>query len=257
MKKRLAGRKYTNRLAWSVWKIARNNKLRAATGKICRYFFSFAGDGMITTARRWNPDAVDASFEILFYNDVSVALDTTIFQQSALNNVSLTELRINTLPSGAIRLTKGGASISILTSSAPELGIGNWSIKYNASTGDNTISKYNTVTDVYDVINTINRATGTAREPAAGIVIANNLDGSHPDIGVMSDVKFFIDGDRSTGTLVLDMPINDNSTIIKDNSATAINGTLTTGTGSWFEVCEGDSDWIDSDGWIDSEEWVD
>ena len=29
MKKRLAGRKYTNRLAWSVWKIARNNKLRS------------------------------------------------------------------------------------------------------------------------------------------------------------------------------------------------------------------------------------
>ena len=117
--------------------------LRASSaGKICRYFFSFNGDGMITTDRRWNPDAVDASFEVLFYNDTSVALDTTIFQQSAVNNTASTELRINTLPSGAIRLTKGGTSISILTSSAPELGLGHWSIKYDAGTGDNIISKY-------------------------------------------------------------------------------------------------------------------
>ena len=205
----------------------------------CRYFFSFNGDGMITTARRWNPDAVNASFEILFYNDTSVALDTTIFQQSAVNNVASTELRINTLPSGAVRLTKGGTSISILTPSSPALGLGNWSIKYDAGTGDNIISKYNTTTDQYDIINTINSATGAAREPAAGIVISNNLDGSHADVGVMADVKMFIEGDRNTGTLVLDMPINDNSTIIKDNSATAINGSLTAGTGSWVEVCEG------------------
>ena len=118
--------------------------------------------------------------------------------------------------------------------------MGHWSIKYDAGTGDNIISKYNTVTEQYDILNTINSVTGIAREPAAGIVIANNFDGSHADIGVMGDVKMFIEGDRTTGTLVLDMPINDNSTIIKDNSVTAINGSLTAGTGTWIEVCEGE-----------------
>lgn len=210
------------------------------TGKICRYFFSFNADGNIKTTRRWNPDAVDASFEVLFYNDTALALDTTIIQQAIANGSSTSEFRINTLPSGAIRLTKGGTSISLLVSGSGFLGLGHWSIKYDANTGDNTISKYNDSTEQYDVLNTINSPTGLIREPTAGITIASNDNGTRADTGIMADVKFYVNGDRDTGTLVLDMPINDNSATIKDYSTTAIDGVLVAGTGTWDEVCDGD-----------------
>ena len=44
--KRLKPRKrWTNRLAWSVWKIARNNKIRAGAvvKEVCRWFSNFNG----------------------------------------------------------------------------------------------------------------------------------------------------------------------------------------------------------------------
>ena len=44
--KRLKPRKrWTNRLAWSVWKIARNNKVRAGAvvKEVCRWFSNFNG----------------------------------------------------------------------------------------------------------------------------------------------------------------------------------------------------------------------
>ena len=227
--------------------------LRASsTGKICRYFFSFAGDGMITTARRWNPDAADASFVLEFYNDTEAKPISVILSQTNTNTTADTEFKLETLSTGMLRLVKGGNTTTLLPIGSPDAGLGLWRIEYNNSTLENRIYKDDILIDTK--IDNI----GAGRNPTASIFISNRMSGGNGDIGVMADVKFWINSDKKeTGDLVLDMPINDNSNTIVDYSPLAQNGTLTPGTGSWAEVCEDDSDWIDSEGWIDSEEWVD
>lgn len=229
MKKRLAGRKYTNRLAWSVWKIAQNNKRRAASGidKLCRYFFTFNGDGYITTNRRWNPDAVNPSFVVEFYNDTSVNLAVVMWYQGN-GFTSSTELGIRTQSGGGIGLYLCGLGYSILDDTLDGLAL--WRITYEDSTG--TVEAYKD--DV--LVNTKTSVTiGGFRQPTENIMM------SELDAGVMANVKFWINGStKLTADLVLDMPINDNSNTIKDYSPLALDGVLTAGTGTWDEVCEGD-----------------
>ena len=208
--------------------------------KICRYFFVFNGDGEITTQRRWDPDAADPSFVLEFYNDTSIAVSAQFFKQGG-NNEDLS-FRVN--PSG-LTVYLGG-SLWIVVGSA-DLGLGLWRIEYNSSAG--TI-------DVYQDGEFINSKTGVsiglARSPTAGIIISDG------DIGVMANVKFYINGStKETSDLVLDMPINDNSNAIKDYSPLALDGVLTAGTGSWNQVCEGDEDWVDSLAYNDGDPWID
>lgn len=216
--------------------------IQVAADKVCRFFFTFNGDGFITTDRRWDPDAVDPSFVIEFFNDTSVTTATEFITQGVSGSG---DLAVRTQIGGHIGLYLGGNAYNITTST--EMGLALWRIEYDDSA--NIVKTY--MDD--SLVNTKSAVSiGAARMPVAPFVISNN------DIGIMANVKFWINGStKETADLVLDMPINDNSNTIKDYSPLALDGVLTPGTGLWAEVCEGDQNWLDGDPWNDGDPWID
>ena len=67
--------------AISAIRITASRISAAISDKLCRYFFTFNGDGYITTDRRWNPDATDPSFKFIYTGDID-DLNETEFAQS-------------------------------------------------------------------------------------------------------------------------------------------------------------------------------
>ena len=225
--------------AISAIRITASRISAAISDKLCRYFFTFNGDGYITTDRRWNPDAIDPSFVMEFYQDTSVVPTSVIWSQSDQNLIADIELRLDLLSSGSLRLYKGGNTTNLLSGSGgnphPDLGLGIWRIEYNNNTLENKVYK----DDI--LLNTIVGNIGIARNPQATTLLMDRPSLGNGDEGVMANVKFWINSDKKeTGDLVLDMPINDNSNTIKDYSPLALDGVLTAGTGTWDEACEGD-----------------
>lgn len=188
----------------------------------CRYQFNFNGDGYIQTAKRWNPDAVDPSFTVEFYNDTSQVLNNQFFKQGD----NFGDFSIRTQSLGGLGLYLGGSGFTILSENDDGLGL--WRVEYFHSSS---------VCNVYRegvLVNTRNGVTiGATRTPNDPIEISDQ------DTGIMADVKMWINTE-TTNELILDMPINDNSATIKDYSDNEQDGTLTAGTGQWQAKREGD-----------------
>lgn len=199
----------------------------------CRYEFNFNGDGYIETARRWNPDAIDPSFTLEFYNDTSTKLDSWLISQATPNtHFSTWELVIDTTGAGALSVLIGGSNYgnAIL---AGDAGLALWRIEFNSA--NSTIKSYkNNI-----LVRTIGGVSvGTARQPTASFNISG-AQNYRNDKGIAVNVKFWINT-QTTNDLALDMPINDNSTTIKDYSDNEQDGILTAGTGQWQAKREGD-----------------
>lgn len=106
MKKRLAGRKYTNRLAWAVWKIAQNNKRRAAEGiaKVCRWFSNF--NGVDSYAQFTDEIVLTGNFEIEISVDGAASqMDKKVI--SLDNGSNVFNIGTDDLASGKLRIFTG------------------------------------------------------------------------------------------------------------------------------------------------------
>ena len=196
------------------------------------YTFDFNGDGYIEAPRRWNPDAVDPSFVVEFYNDVTVINNAWMLSQSNQANASLRELALVTnAGTQNLILVLGGTVYSFSTSG--QTGDFLWRLEY---------SHTNSIVMLYKdgvLFETKTQFTrGSAREPAQPLIIGSRYGIDGFDSGIMSNAKMWINGStKETGDLVLDMPINDNSNTIVDY-APQIDGVLNAGTGQWINKAE-------------------
>ena len=167
--------------------------------------------------RLWNPDATDPSFSLEAYFDADV--DGTIVAQNVSATGSSREFQLFTL-GGAVRFFLGGTDLRIAATGA---GL------YRADFDGSNYTLFKDGTQVGSIAASI----GTAREPTADFRIGARNSGSGGAAftynDTIKDVKFWINGTKSTGDLVLDSALDDNSNIIA-NAASPVNANVWSGT---------------------------
>ena len=167
--------------------------------------------GYSSHQRLWNPDATDPSFSLEAYFDPSVT--GTIVSQNVSNSGSGRELHISISSSNAVSLLIGGANFTL-----PPSGVGLYRVDFDGS--NYTLFKDGTQ------IGSVSASIGTAREPSAEFRVGARNDGlggaAYTYNGTIKDVKFWVNGTKSTGDLVLDSALDDNSNIIA-NAASPVN----------------------------------
>ena len=128
---------------------------------VCRYFFTFNGDGYIATDRRWNPDAVDPSFALEAYTNTAITQNSFMFTQSMAGATNTRELSFSTSPTGVTTIYLGGLSYPAFD--AIDAGLAMWRLEYLSSTSQIKTYKNGTL------IKTVNAViVGGAREPLSG-----------------------------------------------------------------------------------------
>ena len=183
------------------------------------WYLNLVGKNCSSHQRLWNPDATDPSFSLEAYFDSSIA--GTIVSQNVSGTASQRELQIWVNGSASdINLVVGGLSRSITGT-----GAGLYRIDYDSST-------YSLYKDNVFIASSA-RSLGTAREPSAEFRIGARSNGSggvtYTYNDTIKDVKFWVNGTKSTGDLVLDSALDDNSNIIA-NAASPVNANVWSGT---------------------------
>ena len=167
--------------------------------------------------RLWNPDATDPSFSLEAYFDSSV--DGTIVAQNVSPTTGSKELQVFT-QGGSLTLVIGGNIYGRVVS-----GTGLFRVDFDGS--NYTLFKDGTQ------VGSVSASIGVAREPSADFRIGARNDGSggagftYND--TIKDVKFWVNGTKATGDLVLDSALDDNSNIIA-NAASPDNANVWSGT---------------------------
>ena len=175
--------------------------------------------GYSSHQRLWNPDATDPSFSLEAYFDSSI--NGTVFSQCVSNTYSDREFQIWVNGSAnELYIVLGGGGGKIIGT-----GQGLYRIDFDGSSY--TLFKDGTQ------IGSISASIGAAREPSADFRIGTRNDGSGGAAfaynGTIKDVKFWVNGTKDTGDLVLDSALDDNSNIIA-NAASPVNSNVWAGT---------------------------
>ena len=170
--------------------------------------------GYSSHQRLWNPDATDPSFSLEAYFDVSVG--GTIVSQNVSGTASQRELQIYTQSSGLF-LYLGGSLYSITGLTGAAL----FRVDFDGS--NYTLFKNGTQ------IGSVSATIGTGRQPTADFRIGARNNGSggagYTYNGTIKGLKFWVNGTKSTGDLVLDTALDDNSNIIA-NAASPVNANV-------------------------------
>ena len=189
--------------------------------KLEDYQLTLNGTGYIETGRRWNPDATDPSFRFEFYGDIN-QVGGYICQSEVTSSLDA-EFAIfrsgGSSPESSVRL--GGSSFGF----SHEAGVGRWAFEF-------TGTAFRVLKNEVEV-GSVPASIGTAREPLAKMYLgALSKVNIHYFHGIFSNAKFYTEI-NTVNNLVLDMPINDNSDNITDDSTLLDDGLLSVGAGSW------------------------
>lgn len=156
-------------------------------------------------------DLANPEFELEGYFDLE-NYDGTLFSQNVSSTSGEREFQIYKLTSGGIKLVVGGSLRTILNDGALHNQKGLWVIRLYG----NSVDGFNIDVKLDGVLLSTTgwSSVGADSEPTALPMLAGRTAGSSGGVssllgGVIKDFKFWKGGDRDTGSLVLDLPINE------------------------------------------------
>ena len=178
------------------------------------------GGGYSLHQRLWNPDATDPSFSLEAYFDAGIF--GTIISQNIARSEASRELHI-LCNNNLIKVVIGGSTYNLNFAS----GAGLYRVDFNGS----NVSLFK---GGIQAGSSVAATVGNSRESNADFRIGTRANDSNTSAevaytGVIRDVKFWVNGTKSTGDLVLDSALDDNSNIIA-NAASPVNANVWTGT---------------------------
>jgi len=213
--KRLKPRKrWTNRLAWSVWKIARNNKIRAGAvvKEVCRWFSNF--NGTSSYAEMTDVITPSGSFEAMM--DVNISDLTGWNDALGSEGIGMVSVGVN---NGELRATR------IATTDLPASGL------FISADTNHTISfifvenagVYSIQYKLDGVLSAVFPSVNLNLSQIAFEVIGRRNAGQWFN-GQLSNLQIWENGDSTTGTKIMNMAmderyLNVHGEILYNNSA--------------------------------------
>ena len=201
----------------------------------CRQVLTLNGTSQLITAPRITGiDMDNLDVELEGYFDLTGT--GTLWSQSISSNAANREFQVFTNSSDGITVILGGSSTKITLGASVKQDTALWAVRLNGTAV--TIFKDGSQ------VGSGTASIGASREPTATFKIGARGDGTDTTYGFflggqLKNQKVWTGGSRTTGTLDLDMLVNDgfvNDPVIV-NSVGA-NGTVVNATsGSWSEVC--------------------
>lgn len=198
-----------------------SNTIRSVTGLLATYTYNFDNVDDYITLDEKIFDPSNPEFELEGYFDLE-NYDGTLISQNISSTSGNREFQIYKTTSSGIKLVVGGSLRTILNDGALHNQNGKWTIKLygNSTDGFDIDVSFNDV-----LLNTTGWSdVGDAVEAGALPMIAGRSAGSPGTSssllgGDIYNLKFWQGGNRATGTLVLDMPINEGGAGSVDNYA--------------------------------------
>ncbi len=206
-----------------------------AVQPLFQYVFDNSDDTVTFDAKAFDPN--NPEFELEGWFNLA-DYDGTLFSQNISDSSSGREFQIYKISSG-IKLVAGGSLRTILNDATKHNQEGLWNIKL-----------YGNAVDGFDIDVSFNgelQATtgwtniGSTFEPGALPKLAARSSGTNSANssllgGTIKDFKFWRGGDRTTGELVIDLPINEGPEQIVTNRAVSLVATANNfDTANWSE----------------------